>query len=132
MNNNLSTDPLSGGLSSIGGRSGSGFGGGDFGGGYSSYGGYGGRSRIGTGYYGGYGTGTTYFNPVFQKGFNVSTGYILTTGQKPAQIPDVNSIPNRLQAFNINTSFGREFNIAWLVNPLPFVNVRNFPLSIDF
>ena len=144
LDNNLTTDPFSGGFPRTGTRSGtglgnagfggSGFGEGGFGGGgYSSYGGFGGRSRTGTGYYGGYGAGTTtYFNPVFQKGLNISTGYILTTGQKPAQIPDVNSIPNRLQAFNINTSFGREFNIAWLVNPLPFVNVRNFPLSIDF
>ncbi len=144
LDNNLPTDPFSSGIRNTGTRSGTGlgnigfgqqrgFGGSGFGGGgYSSYGGYGGRSRIGQGYYGGYGAGSTYFNPVFQKGFNISTGYILTTGQKPAQIPDVNSVPNRLQAFNINTSFGREFNLAWLVNPLPFVNVRNFPLSIDF
>lgn len=143
LDNTLPTDPFSGGISGTGIRSGSGmgniglgrggFGGGGFGsGGYSSYGGYGGRSRIGSGYYGGYGSVSNYFNPVFQKGFNISTGYILTTGQKPTEIPDVNSVPNRLQAFNVNTSFGREFNIAWLVNPLPFVNVRNFPLSIDF
>ena len=142
LDNNLSSDPFSGGISRSGIRSGSGigniglggsgFGGGGFGSsGYSRYGGYGGRSRIGSGYYGGYGGTSNYFNPVFQKGFNISTGYILTTGQKPTQIPDVNSVPNRLQALNLNTSFGREFNIAWLVNPLPFVNVRHFPLSID-
>ena len=110
-----------------------GIGGSGFGGsGYSSYGGFGGRSRVGTSYYGGYGAGTTYFNPVYQKGFNISTGYILTTGQQPTQIPNANELPNRLQAFNINTSFGREFNIAWLVNPLPFVNLHRLPLSIDF
>ena len=114
------------------GRLGSGLGGGFGSGGYSSFGSYGGRSRIGPSYYGGYGAGMNYFNPVFQKGFNISTGYILTTGQKPAEIPDVNEVPNRLQAFNINTSFGREFNLAWLINPLPFVQVNNFPLSIDF
>ena len=146
LDNNLNTDPFSEGFPNTGRRSGQGFGntgfgtssfGGGYGsgfggGGYNSFGGFGGRSRIGPSYYGGYGTGMNYFNPVFQKGFNISTGYILTTGQKPAQIPDVNSVPNRLQAFNINTSFGREFNIAWLVNPLPFVNTRYFPLSFDF
>ena len=146
LDNNLNTDPFSGGLSNTGSRTGrgfgntgfgsggfdSGFGGGFGGGGYSSFGGFGGRSRSGSSYYGGYGSGMNYFNPVFQKGFNISTGYILTTGQQPAQIPDVNSVPNRLQAFNINTSFGREFNIAWLVNPLPLVNTRYFPLSFDF
>ena len=115
-----------------GGRLGSGLGGGFGSGGYSNFGSFGGRSRIGPSYYGGYGTGMNYFNPVFQKGFNISTGYILTTGQKPAQIPNVNEVPNRLQAFNINTSFGREFNLAWLINPLPFVQVNHFPLSIDF
>lgn len=111
---------------------GSGFGGGFGSGGYSSFGSFGGRSRSGPSYYGGYGSGMNYFNPVYQKGFNISTGYIITTGQKPAEIPNVNEVPNRLQAFNINTSFGREFNLAWLVNPLPFVQVNHFPLSIDF
>ena len=109
-----------------------GFGGSGFSSGYSNFGSFGGRSRIGPSYLGGYGTGMNYFNPVFQKGFTISTGYILTTGQKPALVPNVNEAPNRLQAFNINTSFGRAFNIAWLLNPLPFVNVQNFPLSIDF
>ncbi len=140
LDNNLSTDPFSGGFPQTGTRSGgkfgnTGFGNSSFGGGgsgYSSFGSFGGRSRIGPSYSGGYGTGMNYFNPVYQKEFTISTGYILTTGQKPAQIPDVNSVPNRLQAFNINTSFGREFNIAWLVNPLPFVNLQRFPLSIDF
>ena len=135
--NNLSDNPFSGRSSRSGTFSGSGFNnigfGGGFGsGGYNSFGQFGGRSRIGPSYLGGYGTGMNYFNPVFQKGFNVSTGYILTTGQKPALVPNVNEVPNRLQAFNINTSFGRAFNMAWLVNPLPFVNVQNFPLSIDF
>ena len=142
LDNNLTNDPFSSGFPSSGTRSGRGFGnvglghstfGGGFGaGGYSSFGSFGGRSRIGPSYFGGYGTGMNYFNPVYQKGFTVSTGYILTTGQKPAQIPNVNEVPNRLQAFNINTSFGREFNMAWLLNPLPFVNIQNFPLSIDF
>jgi len=107
---------------------GGGFGGSGFGGGYSSYGGLGGRSRS----YGSYGSRMNYFNPVFQKGFALSTGYILNTGQKPAEIPDVNSVPNRLQAVNVNTSFGREFNIAGIFNLLPFINMRNFPLSLDF
>ena len=112
-----------GGRTSFGG-SGSRYGRGGYGGGYSSLGG---RSRRGlnTG-------GSTYFNPVFQKGFTLSTGYILNTGQKPSRIPDVNGAPNRLQAFNINTSFGRAFNLAWLLNPLPFLSVGNFPLSINF
>ena len=44
----------------------------------------------------------------------------------------MNSAPSRLQAFNINTSAGRNFNLSWLVNPLPFVSVEYFPLSIDF
>ena len=44
----------------------------------------------------------------------------------------MNNAPSRLQAFNINTSAGRSFNLAWFVNPLPFVSVENFPLSIDF
>ena len=106
-----------------------GFGGGGFGGGYGGYSSLGGRSRS---YYGSYGGGMNYFNPVFQKGFSLSTGYILNTGQKPAEIPDVNSVPNRLQAFNINTSFGREFNVAGVLNLLPFISVRNLPLSLDF
>ena len=134
------------GTGTLGNRSsyGSGFGGfggtGGFGGGYGgglggygsgySYGGFGGRSR--SSYLGSYGAGMNYFTPVFQKGFNLSTGYILNTGQQPAEIPDVNNVPNRLQAFNINTSFGRTFNIASLFNPLPFINVRHVPLSIDF
>ncbi len=116
-----------GGMGGFGGGYGGGLGG--YGGGYS-YGGFGGRSR--SSYLGSYGGGMNYFTPVFQKGFNLSTGYILNTGQRPAEIPDVNNVPNRLQAFNINTSFGRAFNIAWLFNPLPFINVRNVPLSIDF
>ena len=137
------TDPFSGGLqgrrggfgglgrSSFGG----GFGGGSlggFGGGYSSYGSLGGRSRRGASYYGGYGGAMNYFNPVFQKGFMLSTGYILNTGQKPAEIPDVNGVPNRLQAFNINTSFGKAFNVAGIFNLLPFIRMRNLPLSLDF
>ena len=32
----------------------------------------------------------------------------------------------------MNTSFGREFNVAGLLNLLPFVNMRNLPLSLDF
>ena len=56
----------------------------------------------------------------------------MNTGQKPAEIPDVNSVPNRLQAFNVNTSFGREFNLAGIFNLLPFINIQNFPLSLDF
>ena len=139
LDNNLTNDPFSGGLPLTGTRSSGGLGNTGFGrtgfgggGGYSSFGSFGGRSRIGPSYSGGYGTGMNYFNPVFQKGFTVSTGYILTTGQKPALIPNVNEVPNRLQAFNINTSFGRAFNMAWLLNPLPFINVQNFPLSIDF
>lgn len=100
-----------------------GFGGG-FGGDYSNLGGRS-RRRLHTG-------ASSYFNPVFRKGFSLSTGYILNTGQKPSRIPDVNDAPNRLQAFNINTSFGRSFNLAWLLNPMPFVAVKHFPLSIDF
>ena len=138
------TDPFGGGLQgrrgSFGGLGRSGFGGsgfgggglGGFGGGYSSFGSLGGRSRRGASYYGGYGGAMNYFNPVFQKGFMLSTGYILNTGQKPAEIPDVNSVPNRLQAFNINTSFGREFNVAGIFNLLPFINMRNLALSLDF
>ncbi len=137
------TDPFSGGLQGrrggFGGLGRSSFGGGfgggglgGFGGGYSSYGSLGGRSRRGASYYGGYGGAMNYFNPVFQKGFMLSTGYILNTGQKPAEIPDVNSVPNRLQAFNINTSFGRAFNVAGIFNLLPFINMRNLPLSLDF
>ena len=111
---------------------GGGFGGssGGFGGGYSSgYSSLGGRSRN---YSGSYGGSMNYFNPVFQKGFTLSTGYILNTGQKPAEIPDVNAVPNRLQAFNLNTSFGREFNVAGVFNLLPFININNLPLSVDF
>lgn len=142
LDSNLSGNRFSDGFPVTGTRSGggfgntgfgrTGFGGSGFGSGYSNFGSFGGRSRIGPSYLGGYGTGMNYFNPVYQKGFTVSTGYILTTGQKPALVPNVNEAPNRLQAFNINTSFGREFNMAWLLNPLPFVNVQNFPLSIDF
>ena len=97
---------------------------GGFGGGYSSLGG---RSRRGL-----YSGSSTYFNPVYSKGFSVSTGYILNTGQKPSRIPDVNGAPSQLQAFNINTSLGKNFNLAWLLNPLPFISAYNFPLSIDF
>ena len=121
-----------GGGSSFGGGSGgygSGFGGG-YGGGFggsSSYSSLGGRSR-----YGLTSGRSSYFNPVYKKGFSLSTGYILNTGSKPSTIPDVNNAPSRLQAFNINTSAGRNFNLAWFVNPLPFVSVEYFPLSIDF
>ncbi len=104
------------------------FGRGGFGGGFGSdYSSLSGRSRrrLNTG-------ASSYFNPVFRKGFSLSTGYILNTGQKPSRIPDVNDAPNRLQAFNVNTSFGRSFNLAWLFNPMPFVTVKHFPLSIDF
>ena len=44
----------------------------------------------------------------------------------------MNSVPSRLQAFNVNTTFGRNINLARLVNPLPFISVAQFPLSIDF
>ncbi len=129
--------PPIGGFPRAGGRFGGGFGQSSFGGGfgssgYGSFGGFGGRSRIGQGYLGGYGGGTSYFNPVFQKDFTLSTGYILTTGQKQVEVPDVNSVPNRLQAFNVNSSFGKTFNMAWLLNPLPLISMQNFPLSIDF
>ena len=104
------------------------FGRGGFGGGFGSdYSNLGGRSRRRN-----YTGASSYFNPVFRKGFSLSTGYILNTGQKPSSIPDVNDVPNRLQAFNVNTSFGRSFNLAWLLNPIPFVVVNHFPLSIDF
>ena len=104
------------------------FGRGGFGGGFGSdYSNLGGRSRRRL-----YTGASSYFNPVFRKGYSLSTGYILNTGQKPSRIPDVNDAPNRLQAFNINTSFGRSFNLAWLLNPMPFVAVKHFPLSIDF
>ncbi len=117
-------------IGTLGGSSlGGGFGQSGFGSGYSSFGGIGGRSRN---YYGSYGGQMDHFNPVFKKGFTLSTGYILNTGQKPAEIPDANEVPNRLQAFNLNTSFGREFNIAGVFNLLPFVKMRNFPLSLNF
>ena len=129
------TDDESGVRASFGrsssGRFEGGFGGSQYGG--SSYGGFGGYSSLGGRSRRGLRTGTSsYFNPVFQKGFSLSTGYILNTGQKPARIPDVTGSPSRLQAFNINTSFGKNFNLAWLLNPLPFISMRNFPLSIDF
>ena len=120
------------GRSSFGGRS-SGFGGGygssSFGGGFgSSSFGMGGRSRRGM-----YGTGgRTHFNPVFKQGLNLSTGYIINTGQKPIEVPDPNEVPSRLQAFNLNTSFGQKFNLAWLVNPVPFIYVEDFPLTFNF
>ena len=87
-----------------------------FGGGFSSSSfGMGGRSRRGM-----YGTGgRTHFNPVFKRGLNFSTGYIINTGQKPVEVPNPNEVPSRLQAFNLNTSFGQQFNLAWLVNPIP-------------
>ena len=109
-----------------------GFGGGGssgFGGGFSSSSfGMGGRSRRGM-----YGTGgRTHFNPVFKQGLNFSTGYIINTGQKPVEVPSPNEVPSRLQAFNLNTSFGQRFNLAWLVNPIPFVFVDEFPLVFNF
>ena len=115
----------------FGGRSGGGrFGSGGsrgFGGGSGGYSSLGGRSRRGL-----RAGGSSYFNPTFQKGFSFATGYILNTGQKPSRIPDVNGAPSRLQAVNFNTTFGRDFNLAWLLNPLPLVAMRNFPLSINF
>ena len=105
------------------GRFGGGFGGGGFGG----YSGFGGRSRRGL-----RAGGSSYFSPTFQKGFSFATGYILNTGQKPSRIPDVNGAPSRLQAVNFNTTFGRDFNLAPLLNPLPLIAMRNFPLSINF
>ncbi|MCH8294149.1 hypothetical protein IH992_23965 [Candidatus Poribacteria bacterium] len=111
--------------SSFGGGFGGGYGGGFGGGGYSSLGG---RSRSGL-----YSGTSSSFTPTYQKGFSVTTGYILNTGKaQGSRIPDVNSAPSRLQAFNINTTFGHNFNLAWLVNPLPFISVQQFPLSIDF
>jgi hypothetical protein len=139
-----------------GGSSG-GYGGGSYGGyGGGSSGGYGGGSSRGfggssrsygsggsRGGYGGYTggsysrrtsglTSSSYFNPVFVDGFRLSTGYIYNTGQRPVGIPDVNEAPSRLQAMDVNTSVGRAFNLASLVNLLPFVNSEAFPLTIDF
>ena len=95
-----------GGLGGFGRSSfGGGFGGGGFGGGYSGFGSLGGRSRRGASYYGGYGGAMNYFNPVYQKGFMLSTGYILNTGQRPAEIPDVNGVPNRLQSVQCEHKF---------------------------
>ncbi|MEO2006805.1 MAG: hypothetical protein ABGY41_22230, partial [Candidatus Poribacteria bacterium] len=129
------------------------YGGGSYGG-YSSYGGgssgygsrssYGGRAGgLGGGGYGGYSGGSysrrtsglssgNYFNPVFVDGLRISTGYVYNTGQRPVGIPDVNDAPSRLQAMDVNTSFGRAFNLASLVNTLPFVQAETFPLTIDF
>ena len=130
--NRSTNSSFGGGSSGFGGRSfgGGGFGGGysgGYGGGYGGLGSLGGRSRRGL-----YGGSSTYFNPVFKKGFNFSTGYILNTGQKPLQIPSPNEAPSRLQAFNINTSLGYSFNIAWLINPIPLIQIENFPFSVDF
>jgi len=111
-------------------------------GGYSSYGGYGGSSSYGGygGYSGGYrsstrrqyGISSSYFNPTFVKGFSIAAGYIYNTGSKPSLIPDVNEAPSRLQAFDINTSFGRAFNLARIFNPLPLIEAEQIPLSINF
>lgn len=135
-------DRLSGGGRQSRNRSGgfdSGFGGGygGFGGGYGGFGGgFGGRSysSLGGRARGGlYGGTSSYFTPTFKKGFSLTTGYILNTGQRQdSRIPDVNSVPSRLQAFNINTTFGRNINLAWLVNPLPLIKMEYFPLSVEF
>ena len=106
------------------GNSSLGFGGASgFGGGFSSSSfGMGGRSRRSM-----YGTGgRTHFNPVFKQGLNLSTGYIINTGQKPIEVPNPNEVPSRLQAFNLNTSFGQRFDLAWLINPIPFIFVNLF------
>ncbi|MBT3267253.1 hypothetical protein HN371_08890 [Candidatus Poribacteria bacterium] len=44
----------------------------------------------------------------------------------------MNEAPSRLQAMDVNTSFGRAFNLAGLVNVLPFVQSEALPLTIDF
>jgi len=79
-----------------------------------------------------YGVSSSYFSPSYTKGFSITAGYIYNTGGKVEDIPDVNSAPRRLQAFDINTSFGKNFNLAWLLNPLPLISVEDFPLSVDF
>lgn len=76
--------------------------------------------------------GSSYFNPEFVRGFKISAGYVLNTGQRESLIPDVNAAPSRLQAFDVNTSFGHAFELRRLVNALPFVRVDRFPLQIDF
>lgn len=76
--------------------------------------------------------GSSYFNPQFIRGFKISAGYVLNTGQRESLIPDVNEAPSRLQAFDVNTSFGHAFELRRLVNALPLVQVDRFPLQIDF
>ncbi len=104
-------------------------------GGASSYGGYGGGSS-GYSYKGSgrrfYGGSSTSFNPTFSKGFNIAVGYIYNTGSRTSRIPTVNEVPARLQAFDINTSFGKTFNLARILNPLPLINANQIPLTIDF
>jgi hypothetical protein len=121
-----------GGYSSYGGYDSYGSRYGDYGG-YSSYGGYGGYSgsyRSSTRRQ--YGISSSYFNPTFVKGFSIAAGYIYNTGSKPSLIPDVNEAPSRLQAFDINTSFGQDFNLARIFNPLPLIESERIPLSINF
>ena len=101
--------------------------------------GYGfGRSYFGGSYYGGYSrrryfsSFTPSFTPSFRKGFYISAGYIYNAGGGGMLVPDVNGAPSRIQAFDINTSFGHTFNLAPLFNPLPLISIEKLPLSIDF
>jgi len=105
------------------------------GGGYSSYGGgYGGYSGFSSrsSRRRQYGISSSYFNPTFVKGFSIAAGYIYNTGSKPSLIPDVNEAPSRLQAFDVNTSFGHAFNLSRIFNPLPLIESEQIPLSVNF
>ncbi len=131
------TLPMGGGLGGYGG----GYSGYGRYGGYSSFGGFGGYSgysSFGGSYYGGYSRRRSYgtfgptFTPTFKKGFHISAGYIYNAGGGGMLVPDVNGAPNRVQAFDVNTSLGHTFNLARLIDPLPLISMDKLPLSIDF
>ncbi len=110
----------------------------DYGGyGYSSYG-YDSYSSFGSrrGRYSGYTSGTRTrtsrsYGPRGSQGLNLSLGYIYNAGQRSLEIPDVNSVPSRLQAFVANGNWGHEFNMARIFGLVPLVSVKGaVPLSI--
>ena len=125
----------------------------DYGGGssyyddYSSYGGYSGRrGSYGSSYgsysssYGRSGFGSTRRTPSMGmdygassvEGLNLTMGYIYNTGQRSADIPDVNSAPSRLQALVLGGNWGQRFDLAPFFGLFPFVTLKGIvPLSIS-
>lgn len=99
--------------------------------GYDSYSSFGSRRGRYSGYTSGTRARTSRGYPRGSQGLNLSLGYIYNAGQRSLEIPDVNSVPSRLQAFVANGNWGHEFNMTRIFGLVPFVSVKGaVPLSI--